>query len=102
MLPQAFRHAANAVQRSDKPLGDYFRRMKARGGNKYAIIATADKIAAIYYKMVRYKVEFNPVNLKGYNNTDGQKLLTWKESYHNCNVMSLKLYRRQVSLSVEK
>ena len=51
---QAFRHAANAVQRSDNWLGDYFRRMKAKGGNKYAIIATANKLATIYYKMVPY------------------------------------------------
>lgn len=63
---QAFRHAANAVQRSDNWLGDYFRRMKAKGGNKYAIIATANKLATIYYKMVRYKQEFNPVNLQEY------------------------------------
>jgi transposase len=63
---QAFRHAANAVQKSDHWLGDYFRRMKAKGGNKYAIVATANKIATIYYKMVRYKQEFNPVDLKDY------------------------------------
>lgn len=63
---QAFRHAANAVQKSDNWLGDYFRRMKAKGGNKYAIVATASKIATIYYKMVRYKEEFNPVDLKDY------------------------------------
>jgi transposase len=46
--------------------GDYFRRIKAKGGNKYAIVATASKIATIYYKMVRYKKEFNPVDLKDY------------------------------------
>ena len=44
---QAFRAAANAVQRSDHWLGDYFRRMKAKGGNKYAIVATANKLATI-------------------------------------------------------
>lgn len=63
---QAFRNAANAVQRSDHWLGDYFRRMKAKGGNKYAMVATANKIATIYYKMVRYKVEFNPPDLSEY------------------------------------
>jgi len=63
---QAFRHAANAVQRSDNWLGDFFRRMKAKGGNKYAIVATANKIATIYYKMVCYKQEFNPVDLLEY------------------------------------
>lgn len=63
---QAFRNAANAVQRSDNWLGDYFRRMKAKGGNKYAMVATASKIATIYYKMVKNKVEFNPLDLKEY------------------------------------
>lgn len=63
---QAFRYAANAVQKSDHWLGDYFRRMKAKGGNKYAIIATANKLATIYYKMVRYKTEFNPPLLEQY------------------------------------
>jgi transposase len=63
---QAFRAAANSVQRSDNWLGDYFRRMKAKGGNKYAIVATARKIAIIYYKMVRYKEAFKPVVLEEY------------------------------------
>lgn len=62
----AFRNAANAVQKGNHWLGDYFRRMKAKGGNKYAIVATANKIATIYYKMVRYKKEFNPVDLEQY------------------------------------
>ena len=59
---QAFRAAANTLQRSDHWLGDYFRRMKAKGGNKYAIIATARKLSIIYYKMVRYKQCFTPIN----------------------------------------
>lgn len=64
---QAFKSAANAVQKSDHWLGDYFRRMKAKGGNKYAVIATAHKLAGIYYKMVRYKQEFKPVDLTEYH-----------------------------------
>jgi transposase len=63
---QAFRNAANAVQRSNNWLGDYFRRMKAKGGNKYAMVATASKMATIYYKMVSNKVEFNPLDLQEY------------------------------------
>jgi transposase len=63
---QAFRAAANAVQRSNNWLGDYFRRMKAKGGNKYAIVAVARKIATIYYKMVRYKEAFKPMDADDY------------------------------------
>ena len=58
--------AANATQRSDNWLGDFFRRMKSKGGNRYAIVATANKIATIYYKMVSGKLEFNPLDLKQY------------------------------------
>ena len=63
---QAFRAAANSVQRSDNWLGDYFRRMKSKGGNKYAIIAVARKIAIIYYKMVTQKQKFKPVDIENY------------------------------------
>ncbi len=66
LASQAFRNTANAVQRSNNWFGDYFRRMKAKGGNKYAMVATANKIATIYYKMVRYKQEFNPLDLHQY------------------------------------
>lgn len=76
---QAFRHAANAVSRSDNWLGDYFRRMKAKGGNRYAIVATANKIATIYYKMVRYKQEFNPLDLKEYQQKYKQAKIAYLE-----------------------
>ena len=63
---QAFRAAANSLQKSNTWLGDFFRRMKAKGGNKYAIIATARKLAIIYYKMITEKVEFCPVDVEEY------------------------------------
>jgi transposase len=63
---QAFRYAANGLQRSDHWLGNYFRRMKAKGGNKYAIVATARKLAIIYYKMVRFKQPFLPFDNEQY------------------------------------
>lgn len=66
LAAQSFRAAANSLQRSNHWLGDYFRRMKTKGGNKYAIVATARKLAIIYYKMVRYKKEFTPLNLSEY------------------------------------
>ncbi len=76
---QAFRHAANSVQRSDHWLGDYFRRKKAKGGNKYAVVATANKIAAIYYKMIRYKEEFKPLDLEQYQQKYKQAKIAYLE-----------------------
>lgn len=63
---QAFRQAANSLSKSDHWLGDYFRRMRSKGGNKYAIIAVARKLAIIYYKMVRYKQVFMAVDVDVY------------------------------------
>jgi transposase len=76
---QAFRSAANAVQKSDHWLGDYFRRMKTKGGNKYAVVATANKIATIYYKMVRYKEEFKPLDLEKYQQKYKQAKIAYLE-----------------------
>src|SRR5205823_4244434 len=75
----AFRAAANAVQKSNHWLGDYFRRMKAKGGNKYAIIATANKMARIYYKMVRYKQTFKPMELELYQQKYKQSKIAYLE-----------------------
>ena len=60
---QSFRDAASALWRVQNPLGDYLRRKKAQRGSRRAVIATARKIASIYYKMVTEKVEFDPKNL---------------------------------------
>ncbi|OJU22589.1 MAG: hypothetical protein BGN92_08565 [Sphingobacteriales bacterium 41-5] len=76
---QAFRNAANAVQRSNNWLGDYFRRMKSKGGNKYAMVATANKMATIYYKMVLNKVEFNPLDLNDYQKRYRQVKISYLE-----------------------
>jgi hypothetical protein len=76
---QAFRQAANGVQKSNHWLGDYFRRMKTKGGHKYAIVATAAKIATIYYKMVRYKDEFKPMELEIYQRKYKQAKIAFLE-----------------------
>ena len=56
---QAFRQFANSVKDSKTPLGYYFRRMKAHGGHKYAIVATAHRMAKITYAMVSNKEEYD-------------------------------------------
>jgi transposase len=57
---QAFREAANSLWKSQNPFGDYLRRKKAKSGSKSAIVATARKLASLYYNMVVEKTEFNP------------------------------------------
>ena len=76
---QAFRNAANAIQRSDNWLGDYYRRMKAKGGNKYAMVATANKIATVFYVMVKSQQEFNPIDLNSYQQRYKQAKISYLE-----------------------
>lgn len=85
---QAFRAAANSLMRSNHWLGDYFRKMRAKGGQKYAIVATARKIALIYYKIVRYKMPFNPPDLEHYR----QKVRSAKIAYLERALEKLKLH----------
>ena len=83
---QAFRIAANTVQRSNHWLGDYFRRMKGKGGNKFAVVATANKIATIFYKMVTEQKEFTPVDLEAYQ----QKYKNAKIAFYEKKLQQLK------------
>ncbi len=43
------------------------------------MIATAGKIATIYYKMVRYKQEFNPIDLEQYQQKYKQAKIKYLE-----------------------
>lgn len=63
---QAFLMAAYALQRSDHWLGHYYRRMKSKNGPLVATKATARKLAVIFYKMVKNKLEFSPISLENY------------------------------------
>ncbi len=44
LASQAFWAAANNLKKNDHWLGDSFRRMRAKGGTKFAIVATARKV----------------------------------------------------------
>jgi predicted kinase len=51
--------AAYSLHHSLTPLGNYLRRMKAKLGPKAATMATAHKIAVIFYTMVKNQVEYD-------------------------------------------
>lgn len=76
---QAFRAAANSLKTSENWLGDFFRRKKSKGGHKYAIVATARKIALIYYLMLRNKQEFSPLDLNEYRNKYKESRINYLE-----------------------
>ncbi len=68
---QIFKMAAFAVQRSKNWLAIFYQRIKSKKGAPKAIVATARKIAAIFYKLVKDKVKFNPIPVEKYQ--DGFK-----------------------------
>lgn len=76
---QAFRDAANGLWNAKNPVGDFLRKKKAKSGSRQAIVATARKIASIYYNMVTKKVEFNPDLLIEQNKIYIQKKLRYLE-----------------------
>jgi len=56
---QIFRLCANTVAKSNSPMGFYFRRIKSRAGHMSAIVATAHKMAEIFFIMVRDRVAYD-------------------------------------------
>lgn len=65
---QIFKLAAYAVQRSDNCLAKFFQRIKSKKGAPKAIVATARKIAIIFYHMLHDKTPFKPESIDKYLN----------------------------------
>ncbi|MBU2649722.1 MAG: transposase [Bacteroidetes bacterium] len=54
---QAFRLSALSLSHSKSYLGDFYRKIKSRSGAPKAITATAHKLARIFYKIVKEKLD---------------------------------------------
>lgn len=74
---QAFRDSANTLWRANNPWGDYLRIKKAKSGSRQAVVATAKKIASVYYKMVVEKVDFDDEKIKNNRNEYFSKKLNY-------------------------
>ena len=57
---QILRMCASGLANSKEELGNYFRKIKSRGGFKQAVVATAHKLARIIFSMVDKKQEYDP------------------------------------------
>ncbi|HYH07133.1 MAG TPA: IS110 family transposase [Thermoanaerobaculia bacterium] len=55
---QAFRLAAQTIERADCALGAFFRRIRSRCGRPVAIKATAHKLALIFYAMLKNGTDY--------------------------------------------
>lgn len=60
---QLLRNAAGTVANSKDAMGNYYRRLKSKGGPTFAHVATAHKMAKIMYHMVKNKVEYDPLKI---------------------------------------
>lgn len=63
---QAFRMAAQSVKQAECVFGLFYRRLRARLGPSQATVATAHAIARVVYRMLKYQVEFDPLNVHEY------------------------------------
>jgi hypothetical protein len=54
----ALRMSAQALGRTQSPLGLFYRRIKSRIGGKGAVTATAHKLACLVYRMLKYGREY--------------------------------------------
>lgn len=76
---QAFRLAAGSVMRADCAFGAFYRRQKARLGPGQAAVATAHLIARVVYKMLRYKMEYEPLSVAQYEQRYREQQLKYLE-----------------------
>ena len=63
---QAFRLAAQSVARTDTALGGYYRSLRARLGPQKAIVATAHKLARIFYAILKSKQAYHDIGSEEY------------------------------------
>lgn len=63
---QAFRIAAQTLERAQCALGAFFRRIRAHHGRQVAIKATAHKLATIFYAMLKNRTEYRDPGVEYY------------------------------------
>jgi hypothetical protein len=72
---QAFRLAAQTLERTQCALGAFFRRIRSRHGRKAAIKATAHKLALIFYSMLKNGTEYRDPGVNYYEQRYRETLL---------------------------
>jgi transposase len=72
---QAFRLAAQTLERAKCALGAFFRRIQSRNGRAVAIKATAHKLATIFYSMLKTRTPYRDPGVDYYETRYQQRLL---------------------------
>ncbi|MBI4675123.1 MAG: IS110 family transposase [Chloroflexi bacterium] len=63
---QAFRRTAQSLSRKQDGFGEYYRRQRARLGPQQTIVATAHKLARVFYHMLKEHTAFKPLTQEEY------------------------------------
>ncbi len=58
--------AEQSVKKSDSVFGVMYRRFRARQGPSQATVSTAHAIARVVYRMLKYKIEYETINMSEY------------------------------------
>lgn len=72
---QAFRIAAQTLERTQCALGAFFRRIRSRHGRQAAIKATAHKLAIIFYTLLKNRTEYRDPGVDYYEQRYRENLL---------------------------
>lgn len=93
----AFRLAAMGLARSNCPLGRFYRKMKAKDGARSAIIATAHKLARIYYVMLSKQVEYSEDLVKGNEEKNKKRMI--KNLQRRANELGYELVQKTLPIN---
>jgi hypothetical protein len=69
------RLAATTIGRSDTALGAFYRRLSARIGKQKAVMATAGKIAVLFYNAIRHRITYKDQGATAYDERHRQRVL---------------------------
>lgn len=58
---EVFRKCAENLARSQSFFGTFYRRMRGRKGGPYAVVATAAKVARVFYRVVRARTPYRDI-----------------------------------------
>jgi len=95
-LAYAFRQAANAAGNTkDTALGQFFRRIAYKKGRKYAVTATARKIAVIVYNMITRNEPYRPMGKDEYQ----EKVRKQKIQYIQKTIKNLEVKKDELSFA---
>ena len=70
---------AASVIRADCAFGAFYRRQKARLGPAQAVVVTAHLMARVVYRMLNYKIEYEPLSVAEYEKRYREQQLKYLE-----------------------